>query len=149
MKTIILTLLILSSTISLFAQSSPCDPSLWLHTYRPERLIILDSCVTITGTIEHVQREADGDKHIRIKLDPGQEKYLNVKNISSQSGCLVVEIIYANLPVLPRSLKASKGYTNKLRVPKKGEHVVVTGAWVTDTNHGWNEIHPVSVIEVR
>jgi hypothetical protein len=28
----------------------------------------------------------------------------------------------------------------------KGKHVRITGAYVTDMEHGWNEIHPVTSI---
>jgi hypothetical protein len=27
--------------------------------------------------------------------------------------------------------------------PKKGDHVTLVGAWVLDTEHGWQELHPV------
>jgi hypothetical protein len=30
-----------------------------------------------------------------------------------------------------------------LPAPTVGEHIGLTGAWVLDTNHGWNELHPV------
>jgi hypothetical protein len=31
----------------------------------------------------------------------------------------------------------------------KGKHVEITGAYVTDVEHGWNEIHPVTSIVVK
>jgi hypothetical protein len=30
-----------------------------------------------------------------------------------------------------------------LRAPSVGDHITLTGAWVLDLNHGWNELHPV------
>jgi hypothetical protein len=36
-----------------------------------------------------------------------------------------------------------------LTLPPVGAHAQVTGSYVLDTNHGWMEIHPISVIDVR
>jgi hypothetical protein len=33
-----------------------------------------------------------------------------------------------------------------LPIPSPGERVAVFGTWVLDTDHGWNEIHPIWVI---
>ena len=42
------------------------------------------------------------------------------------------------------------GFTQSIYKPAMlHKHVVVTGAYVTDAEHGWNEIHPVTSIEVK
>ena len=52
------------------AATSGCDTSLWKHVYRPARLVVVEKCITVTGTIDHIKREADGDDHIQVKVDP-------------------------------------------------------------------------------
>lgn len=74
------------------AQSPTCDENLWNHVYHPSRLVVQQKCVTVTGTIvdatanqkihhsDGVRHEADGDTHGWLKLDPGQEKFVNDVN---------------------------------------------------------------------
>jgi hypothetical protein len=40
-------------------------------------------------------------------------------------------------------VSACQGYTNQVSIPSVGQHVSVVGQYVTDLDHGWNEIHPV------
>ena len=42
---------------------------------------------------------------------------------------------------------ACAGHRSDVVVPPVGTRVSVTGPWVLDTEHGWNEIHPVVKIE--
>jgi hypothetical protein len=41
-----------------------------------------------------------------------------------------------------------RNWKQKLIIPLVGSHVRITGAFVTDLQHGHNEIHPVSSIAV-
>ena len=70
-----------------------CDQSLWEYVYNPGRLRVLEACISVTGTVEEVRKEADGDVHIRFRLDQEFESLLNEKNISRQQGDLVLEPI--------------------------------------------------------
>lgn len=111
--------------------------------YNPYRLILIDACKTTTGTVMFTRREADGDWHIGLRLDAGQESLLNAKNMSDEQGDLVVEIICA-LPITQAdAVSACAGYTNTIPIPSVGVHISVTGPYVLDSDHGWNEIHPV------
>ena len=58
-----------------------CDQSLWEYVYNPGRLQILEPCISVTGTVDEVRKEADGDVHIRFRLDQEFESLLNEKNI--------------------------------------------------------------------
>jgi hypothetical protein len=140
-----------------------CQTSLWKHVYHgtfstaKDRLKVLEPCTTITGTIVKALAEKDGDYHIRVKLDPQFASMLNSVNKqplnhSGQGGYFVVEPMCAN-PVSQTdtvSEKVCDGFKQNLYDAKtmKGKHVQVTGAFVTDMQHGWNEIHPVSKITV-
>jgi hypothetical protein len=114
------------------------------HVYSPDRLQLLAACVTVTGTVDAIRVESDGDLHVLLKLDPGQDKYINSKNISAESGDLVLEPVCVDTPTQADAVSACAGYKNPLIIPAVGTHVAVTGAWVLDLNHGWTEIHPVA-----
>src|SRR5437867_13276307 len=67
------------------AAATGCDNSLWKHVYHPARLQVVENCIEVTGTIDHLKREADGDDHIQVKVDPPFDKLLNARNISIQA----------------------------------------------------------------
>jgi hypothetical protein len=138
-----------------------CDHSLWSHVYagdprrfsRPQdRLQVIQDCVSVTGTIQSARPEADGDFHIRLRLDTQYRSMLNAKNRSGQKGALVVEPICMN-PVKQKDTRAEHvcdGFSQQVYTPDMlGAHVRVTGAYVTDMEHGWNEIHPVTFIGIE
>src|SRR5258707_10153415 len=54
-----------------------CNQSLWQYVYNPGRLQILDSCISVTGAVEEVRKEPDGDVHIRFPLDQHFASLLN------------------------------------------------------------------------
>jgi hypothetical protein len=64
---------------------------------------------------------------VDVLPDPGFDRLINEGNRTDQHGALVTEI----MPGQP------------LPIPEVGERVVVFGTWVLDTQHGWNEIHPI------
>jgi hypothetical protein len=82
-------LLLLSFVICLPVLSFPqdnnsdisCDLTLWKYVYRADRLKVIQQCKTVTGTINLIRQEKDGDLHIQLKLDEWQENILNKKNI--------------------------------------------------------------------
>ena len=123
------------------ALSASCgDPH--AHVYSPDRLQLLAPCVTVTGVVDAVRSERDGDYHVLLRLDPGEEKYLNAKN-ASELGDLVLEPVCEVTVTQADAIAACAGYSNPLRVPPVGSRISVTGPWVLDRDHGWQEIHPV------
>src|SRR5690348_6978041 len=74
-------------------QTSQCDQALWQYVYHPARLQVLDPCISVSGSVEEVRKEADGDIRILFRLDQQFESLLNEKNVSSQFGDLVLEPI--------------------------------------------------------
>ncbi|MFL5767438.1 MAG: excalibur calcium-binding domain-containing protein, partial [Actinomycetota bacterium] len=60
----------------------------------------------------------------------GFDRYLARDNDTEQGGALVTEVMPGQ----------------HLPIPSTGEHVAVFGTWVLDTDHGWNEIHPIWAI---
>jgi hypothetical protein len=102
-----------------------CQTSLWKNVYHgtfitaKDRLKVHEPCTTITGKIVKAVPEKDGDYHIRIKSDAEFASMLN--SVNKQS----------------------------LKQAGQGGYFVVEPMCIRDrSDHGWNEIHPVSRITV-
>ncbi len=128
--------------------SIDCDTSLWKYVYNPERLEVVDKCITVIGVIEESSADEDGDQHMLLKLDNGQDDLLTKKNIKKKQGDLVIEAVCANNTTLKKVGNICNGYVNHIQLPKVGDHVKVTGSHVIDSHNGWAEIHPITKIEV-
>jgi hypothetical protein len=122
------------------------------HVYHPGRLWLLHGCQTTTlrGTEEYKKAEPDGDYHIRLKLDIGQSCYgqacINAQNVKQQHADLVLEPVCEHDVTQADAVSACQSYQNNLAIPRVGTHVEVTGYWVFDDQHGWNELHPLTTI---
>lgn len=121
------------------------DPAPMAHVYHSYRLHVLAACVSAMGTVELVRQEPDGDVHIRLRLDAGQA-LTNAANDSGQRGDLVLEIVCVGPVTQADAQDACSSYQNALMVPAIGQHIAASGPWVTDADHGWNEIHPVETL---
>ena len=123
------------------------------NVYHPNRLTVVNACMTVSGTVESVRSESDGDTHFDLALDPQFTSLLRPANSSSQHGWLVAEIVPADEPGCtpgrpPRPATGTYDYgicTGADETsPAVGSHVFVTGPYVIDEDHGgWAEIHPV------
>lgn len=113
--------------------------------YHPDRLIVRNPCLTVTGTVRLVRAEPDGDYHIRLALDPAYVDLVNDRNRAEQQGGLVVEIVCDNPVSQQDALATCASVSSALRLPPPsvGAHISVTGPYVLDTSHGWMEIHPL------
>lgn len=133
-----------STTASTVGQ---CYQSLWDHVYNPQRLQVVESCKTVTGVIESIRVEQDGDYHIRLKMDPEFATLVNSANMNGQLGDLVVEPICQNPVSQQDAISACQDFHQDISIPPVGTHVKVTGSYVLDNQHGgWAEIHPVTSI---
>lgn len=125
-----------------------CDTSLWKYVYNRQRLQVTAKCKTVTGVIEESSANEDGDQHMLLKLDAGQEELLTKRNTKKKQGYLVIEAVCANKTTLGKVENTCNGYMNKIQIPKLGAHVKVTGSLVIDTHNGWAEIHPITKMEI-
>ncbi|MEO6405057.1 MAG: hypothetical protein ABIY51_16105 [Ferruginibacter sp.] len=128
--------------------SYDCDTSLWKYVYNRQRLQVMVICKTVTGLIEESSADEDGDQHMLLKLDNGQENLLTKRNIKKKQGDMVIEAVCANNTSLGKVGNTCNGYINKIEIPKIGQHVKVTGSLVVDTHNGWAEIHPITKMEI-
>ena len=123
--------------------AADCNADLWKRVYSPERLRVIEPCTAVEGRVVSVHRAADGDLH--IGLDPEQKSTLNLTNVMHAQRHLIVEAVCDHPPV--KNKVACEGFVSPIAAPNIGDRVRVTGAYVTDRDNGWNEIHPVSRIE--
>lgn len=128
--------------------AAACDPSLWTHVYEPNRLTIVDNCRTATGTVSDLHTNEDGDVDIRLALDPPYADMVNDANRAQLDGHLQLETVCQAPPTTSESREACGSFVGTVLIPTPGQHISVTGTYVLDTNHGWMELHPVSVIRV-
>lgn len=128
--------------------SQQCDRSLWDHVYNPSRLQVMQECINVQGTVDHMRLEPDGDYHIRVHVD--NDSLLNDDNVARQQADLVVEPICVGPTTQQDAIPACAGYTNNVTIPSVNDLVNITGTFVLDTspNHGWNEIHPVTSLNI-
>jgi hypothetical protein len=123
----------------------PTDPN--SHVYHPDRLQVLNSCISVTGKIDFIRHEPDGDLHIGLILDPQFANLVNSCNVTCANGAehgdLVIEPVCVTSPTQADAVSSCVGYKNSIVIPPVGSHVEMTGAFVLDTTHGWREIHPL------
>lgn len=126
------------------------------NVYHPYRLKVVKPCVTVSGTVMSVRSEDDGDVHFDVALDPAYRQLLTSTNFVDQHGWLVVEIVPADEPGCtpgqpPRPAHGTYNYGICTGAdespPSLGSHVLVTGPYVLDEDHGgWAEVHPAWAI---
>ncbi len=124
-----------------------CDTSLWDHVYHQERLQVVQQCIVVSGVIEDVRTEKDGDYHILLNVDDQFADLINDANDRYQHGDLVLETICQNPVTQEDAISACENFSKHFKIPPIGSHVKVRGSYVLDTEHNdWAEIHPVSKI---
>ena len=126
--------------------AAECNAELWKHVYEPERLRVIEACTAVEGRVITVHNAGDGDLH--IGLDPEYKSVLNLVNVIHARSQLVVEIVCDHYPSNHDAGPACSGFTSQITAPRTGDRVRVTGAYVNDSDNGWNEIHPVTRVEV-
>lgn len=103
--------------------------------------------MSVTGAVDEIRQEPDGDYHVRFRLDPQFQSLLNSKNISMQQGDLVLEPICQGKVTQADAVVPCSRYVGPHFQPQVGQRYLVWGSYVNDTVHGWNELHPVTSIQ--
>ncbi|PYR41154.1 MAG: hypothetical protein DMF93_09175 [Acidobacteria bacterium] len=130
------------------AANPQCDTTLWPHMHDVQRIKIVTACVTVTGVIATVGSSDDGDIDMALTLDAGFGNLLNSANVTKLNGNLQIEAI-CQAPVhadVPDAQRTCANFNGAVPIPAVGTHVRVTGVYVLDSDHGWMEIHPISVM---
>jgi hypothetical protein len=100
--------------------SVQCDQTLWNHVYNPARLQVVEPCKIVTGTIDTIRAEQDGDFHIRLKVDPRFTSMINSANVDSQFRDLVIEPICENPVLQPDTIASYDNFHQNINIPPLG-----------------------------
>ena len=94
-----------------------------------------------------VRSEADGDYHVLLDPDPQYLGLLRPAN-RAERNALVMEPICQHQVTQADAQGSCLGGVPLVPIPSIGTHVVATGAYVLDLDHGgWAEIHPLFDIQ--
>jgi hypothetical protein len=128
-------------------KSSACKPTDQdRYVYNPSRLAVQAACIRVTGTVEAIRHEADGDLHILVALDPAYTYLLRPANQGEELGDLVVEPVCVQSVTQADAIGicASDPDPYPGAFPVVGEAVWIEGRYVFDLEHGgWAELHPL------
>ena len=116
------------------------------YVYSPDRLVVEAGCIHVTGVVEAVRTEADGDFHILLALDPAYAHLLTPANQGEELGDLVVEPICVGAVSQTSAMAACASDPDPLRPPYPGvgDKIWMEGRFVFDLDHGgWAELHPL------
>jgi hypothetical protein len=129
------------------ARSAACAPTDQdRYVYNPDRLLVQSACVRVTGVVQAVRGEADGDFHILIALDPTYAHLLRPANQGEELGDLVIEPVCVKDVSQADAIDACSADPDPLHAPYPaiGEGVWMEGRYVFDLDHGgWAELHPL------
>jgi hypothetical protein len=116
------------------------------YVYHPYRLAVQGACIRVTGVIQAVRQEADGDFHILLALDPQYAYLLTPANQGVELGDLVVEPICVRSVTQTDAIAICASDPDPLPppYPTVGQGVWMEGRYVFDLEHsGWAELHPL------
>ena len=116
------------------------------YVYNPYRLAVEAACIRVTGVVQAVRQEADGDFHILVALDPAFRHLLTPANQGVELGDLVVEPICVRSVTQTDAIAICASDPDPLPPPYPvvGEQVWMEGRYVFDLDHsGWAELHPL------
>ncbi|MEM3833264.1 MAG: hypothetical protein QW128_06715 [Thermoprotei archaeon] len=119
----------------------PSQNNVFFATHDPERLRIVNTCVSVIGTVSnYIEHASDGDFVFDLIPISQNMSVLTIGNYLLRHGMLHIEVVPADQhPVLD---PIGGGVC-------PGDIVKVTGVLVIDTDHGlWAEIHPAYSIQI-
>ncbi|TMI30691.1 hypothetical protein E6H28_05355 [Candidatus Bathyarchaeota archaeon] len=119
------------------------------HVYNPARLQTIRECITVSGIVNNVIVEDDGDYHVWFHVDPQYASLPNRANNDYRQGDLLAEIICATTITQQDAVLACENYTNQiLPIPNSNQNITVTGPYVLNNVYGWMEVHPVCFLSI-
>lgn len=118
------------------AKQDVCPPAeqAMVGVWGQGRLKMMNPCQKASGTVLKAEHEPDGDLDLYVDLDPDYGQLAgSVAELNSLHGWGPGDVL---VELMPRD-------SGHLPAPVEGDHLDLRGAWVTDVNHGYKEIHPV------
>ena len=115
------------------------------YVYNADRLMVKARCLRVSGRIDAIREEADGDLHILLRLDTPYRRYLTPANQGEELGDLVVEPVCVHSVSQSDAVASCRADPDPLQnLPHTGDRVWMEGRYVLDSDHGdWAELHPL------
>lgn len=116
------------------------------YVYDPRRLQVLRPCARMSGVVEAIETDADGDMVFSVRPDPPYQGLLTAANRRYEQGDLIVEAVCTSQPLQPNVLVPCAGDADPYAgpFPAIGAHVLMEGRYVLDLHHeGHAELHPL------
>lgn len=116
------------------------------YVYDPRRLQVLRPCVRMSGVVDAIETDGDGDLVFSVRPDPPYQGLLTAANRQYEQGDLIVEAVCTSQPLQPNVLVPCAGDTDPYAgpFPAVGAHVWMEGRYVLDLHHeGHAELHPL------
>lgn len=116
------------------------------YVYDPRRLQVVQSCIHVTGIVQAVEIEPDGDVNLFLRPDPPYRDLLTSASIQYEQGNLVIEPVCVGQPVQSNVMLLCAGDPDPFTgpFPAAGTHVWMEGRYVLDLHHeGHAELHPL------
>src|SRR5436309_14207968 len=120
---------------SIIGTPSLCrDPSnISSHVYNPARLQTVMDRITVSGIVNNLIAEDDGDYHVWFHVDSQYASLPNGANDDYRQGDLLAEIICATTITQQEAVLSCEDYTNQiLPIPNSNQLVTVTQPYVLD-----------------
>jgi hypothetical protein len=138
MKTTLLVTLSIVFLLGLVSvEDCPCN-----RVHHPKRLVLLDSSKTLSGRVEKVESDMDGDIHIQLRIH--DSVLLSKNNHKDENGCIVGEIVCS----VPSIFPICWFYKNEIIIPREDDSIEIEGPYVFDKTHEITEIHPIMNLKI-
>lgn len=115
------------------------------YIYRPERLEVKAACLRVTGVVDVVRGDPDGDVHIRLNLDNPYRRVLTQAN-DEEYGDLVVKLVCYHKVTQADAIDICASDPDPYRgeLPEVGQYIWMEGRYVLNNEQGgWAELHPL------
>src|SRR5712664_598248 len=96
------------------------------HVYNPARLQTVRDCRTVSGIVNRVIAEDDGDYHIWFHVDQQYANLPNTANNDYLQGDLLAEVICATTVNQQDAVLSCEDYSNQIPTPSTNESISVT-----------------------
>src|SRR5215472_2267761 len=93
------------------------------HVYNPARLQTINDCMTVSGVVDSVRAENDGDYHLWSHVDAPYANLPNSGNDAIYQGDLVAEIICATTVTQQDAVLACENYANQIPIPSQSQNI--------------------------
>ena len=117
----------------------PTQASRHLHGERP--------CVTVSGVVESTSQLDGSYRRLLVHLDDLYSNLLAEGNFKLASDFVIDEACQP-APTPGSAKETCTGAAGAIPLPRRGDHIYATGAYVANLGQGWRGLFPVYTLEI-